>query len=126
VTNILESAAGIYDSIYTCRGDAGNRIKELKLHLKADRLSCSRFKANHFRLLLPTFAFVLLWHLRRSLTGTELAAATVHTLKLKLLKVPARVVQSVRRILFTIPRAYPYQRLFATAVQNVRQIPLRC
>ena len=39
VTNILESAAGIYDSIYTGRGDAENRIKELKVHLKADRLS---------------------------------------------------------------------------------------
>ena len=127
VTNILfESAAGIYDGIYTGRGETENRIKELKLHLKADRLSCTRFKANQFRLLLHTFAFVLLWHLRRSLAGTELAAATVDTLKLKLLKVAARVVQSVRRILFTMPRAYPYQRLFATALQSIRQMPLRC
>lgn len=126
VTNILESAAGIYDGIYTGRGDAENRIKELKVHLKADRLSCTRFQANQFRLLLHTFAFVLFWHLRRSLAGTELAAATVDTLKLKLLKVGARVVQSVRRILFTMPRAYPYQRLFATALQNIRQMPLRC
>ena len=127
VTNILfESAAGIYDGIYTGRGDAENRIKELKVHLKADRLSCTRFKANQFRLLLHTFAFVLLWHLRQSLAGTELAAATVDTLKLKLLKIAARVVQSVRRILFTMPRAYPYQRLFAIALQNIRQMPLRC
>jgi hypothetical protein len=125
VTNILESAEGVYDSIYTGRGDAENRIKELKVHLKADRLSCTRFRANQFRLLLHTFAFVLLWHLRRSLAGTELAAATVDTLKLKLLKIAARVVQSVRRILFTMPRAYPYQRLFATALQNIRQMPLR-
>jgi hypothetical protein len=126
VTNIVESAAGIYDSIYTGRGDAENRIKELKLHLKADRLSCTRFKANQFRLLLHTFAFVLLWRLRQSLAGTELAAATVDTLRLKLLKIAARVVQSVRRILFTMPRAYPYRRLFATALENIRQMPLRC
>jgi len=87
VTNILfESAEGIYDGVYTGRGDAENRIKELKVHLKADRLSCTRFKANQFRLLLRTFAFVLLWRLRRSLAGTELAAATVNTLKLKLFK----------------------------------------
>lgn len=125
VTNIRESAAGIYDSIYTGRGDAENRIKELKVHLKADRLSCTRFKANQFRLLLHTFAFVLLWHLRRSLAGTELAAATVDSLKLKLLKIAARVVQSVRRILFTMPRAYPYQRLFTTALLNIQQMPLR-
>ncbi len=125
VTNILESAAGIYDSIYTGRGDAENRIKELKVHLKADRLSCTRFKANQFRLLLHTFAFVLLWHLSRSLAGTELAVASVDTLKLKLLKIAARVAQSIRRILFIMPRAYPYQCLFATALQNIRQMPLR-
>ena len=127
VTNILfESADQIYDSIYTGRGDAENRIKELKLHLKADRLSCTRFKANQFRLLLHTFAFVLLWRLRRSLAGTELAAATVDTLRLKLLKIAARVVQSVRRILFTMPKAYPYRHLFATALKNIQQMPLRC
>jgi len=126
VTNILESAAGVYDSIYTGRGDAENRIKELKVHLKADRLSCTRFKANQFRLLLHTFAFALLWHLRRSLSGTELAAASVDTLKLKILKVAARVTQSVRRIVFTMPKAYPYQHLFATALRNIEQMPLRC
>lgn len=126
VTNILESAAGVYDSIYTGRGDAENRIKELKVHLKADRLSCTRFKANQFRLLLHTFAFALLWHLRRSLSGTELAAASVDTLKLRILKVAARVTQSVRRIVFTMPKAYPYQHLFATALRNIEQMPLRC
>lgn len=127
VTNILfESADEIYDSIYTGRGDAENRIKELKLYLKADRLSCTRFKANQFRLLMHTFAFALLWRLRQSLAGTELAAATVETIKLKLLKIGARVIQSVRRVHFSLPSAYPYQSLFAIALQNIQQMPLRC
>jgi hypothetical protein len=126
VTNILfESAAQIYDGIYTGRGDAENRIKELKLHLKADRLSCTSFKANQFRLLLHTFAFVLLWHLRQSLAGTELATATFETLRLKLLKIGARITQSVRRILFTMPRAYPYQTLFSKALRAIELMPLR-
>jgi hypothetical protein len=127
VTNIpFESADKIYDSIYTGRGDAENRIKELKVHLKADRLSCTRFKANQFRLLLHTFAFVLMWRLRQSLAGTELAVATVDTIKLKLLKVGARVAQSVRRVHFSMPKAYPYQGLFAAALQNIQKMPLRC
>ncbi len=126
VTNIFfESADEIYDSIYTGRGDAENRIKELKLHLKADRLSCTRFKANQFRLLMHTFAFVLMWRLRQSLAGTELAVATVDTIKLKLLKVGARVVQSVRRVHFSMPIAYPCQGLFAIALQNIQKMPLR-
>lgn len=126
VTNILFEAPGqIYDGIYTGRGEAENRIKELKVYLKADRLSCTSFKANQFRLLLHTFAFVLLWHLRQCVAGTELANATVDTLKLKLLKIGARVVQSLRRILFTMPRAYPHQSLFSTALHNIQLIPLR-
>lgn len=126
VANIcFESARRIYDGTYTGRGEAENRIKELKRHLKADRLSCSRFKANQFRLLLQTFAFALLWHLRTSLTGTELATATVETLKLKLLKIGARVTQNVRRILFSMPRANPYQVLFATSLRNIQGLPLR-
>ena len=100
------------------------RQRLFKVHLKADRLSCTRFKANQFRLLLHTFAFVLLWHLRSTLAWTEPAVASVDTLKLKLLKIAARVTQSIRRILFTMPRAYPYQRLFATALQNIRLMPL--
>jgi hypothetical protein len=127
VTNILPAYPDqIYDGIYVGRCEAENRIKELKLYLKADRLSCSRFKANQFRLLLHTFAFVLLWHLRKNLAGTELATATVETLRLKLLKVGALVKQSVRRVLFTMPRAYPYQSQFAAALNNIQHMPLRC
>jgi len=127
VTNILLAYPDqLYDDVYVGRCEAENRIKELKLYLKADRLSCSRFKANQFRLLLHTFAFVLLWHLRKNLVGTELATATVETLRLKLLKVGALVKQSVRRVLFIMPRAYPYQNQFATALHNIQNMPLRC
>jgi hypothetical protein len=37
-----------------------NRIKELKLELKADRLNCQRFLTNQFRLLLLTTAYYLI------------------------------------------------------------------
>ncbi len=127
VTNILLPPPDqLYDDVYVGRCEAENRIKELKLYLKADRLSCSRFKANQFRLLLHTFAFVLLWHLRKNLAGTELATATVETLRLKLLKVGALVKQSVRRVLFIMPKAYPHQSQFATALHNIQNMPLRC
>lgn len=100
-------------------------IKELKNHLKADRTSCHAFGANQFRLLLHTFAFVLLWHLRQSLAGTELALATFETLRLKLLKIGARVRESCRRIVVSIASSYPYQALFSTVLANIQAAPLR-
>jgi len=93
---------------YCRRGDPENRIKELKLDLKADRLSCRRFWANQFRLLLHAAAYVLMQAMRKLLAGTELACAQVNTLRLRLLKVGARVKESVRRVRVQLPSAYPW------------------
>jgi hypothetical protein len=98
VTNLVHNPKFVYDDIYVLRGDVENRIKELKLELKADRLSCHRFLANQFRLLLHTAAYCLFWLLRHYLQGTELATAQVNTLRLKLLKIGARLRETSCRI----------------------------
>ena len=120
VTNLGESPNQIYDGRYTARGDMENRIKEQQLDLFADRTSCHRFAANQFRLLLASAAYVLMSHLRRmALQGTELARAQVGSIRLKLLKVAARVVTSVRRVVFHLSSSYPYQQLFRTIVARL-------
>jgi hypothetical protein len=114
VTNLSDDPKAIYDGWYTPRGDMENRIKEQQLDLFADRTSCHMFIANQLRLLLASAAFVLIAHLRRvGLKGTELAKAQVTTIRLKLLKVAARVRTSVRRVVLHLSSAYPHQRLFA-------------
>jgi hypothetical protein len=55
VTNKPDEPDDLYDR-YTDRGETENRIKDLKVALKADRLSCHRFVANQFRLLLHAAA----------------------------------------------------------------------
>lgn len=97
---------------YAQRGDPENRIKELKDGLKADRLSCHSFWANQFRLLLHGAAYVLMQAMRSALAGTELACAQVETLRLRLLKVGARVVESARRVWVHLPSAYPWAYLW--------------
>ncbi|MCH8879480.1 MAG: transposase, partial [Planctomycetes bacterium] len=120
VTNLTEAPQEIYDGRYTARGDMENRIKEQQLDLFADRTSCQGFIANQFRLLLASAAYVLIEHLRRvGLKGTELAKAQVGTIRLKLLKVAARVVTSVRRVILHFSSAYPYQALFRLLVARL-------
>jgi hypothetical protein len=102
---------------YCQRGDPENRIKEFKLDLKADRLSCHRFWANQFRLLLHASAYVLMQAMRAALAGTEYARAQVSTLRLRLLKVGARVRESVRRVLVQLPSAYPGMDLWLRLVR---------
>ena len=113
LTNLDAPPAAIYDERYTPRGDMENRIKEQQLMLFATRASCHAFAANQFRLLLSAAAYVLIEHLRRTaLANTELQAAQADTIRLKLLKVAARVVISVRRVVLHLSSAYPLQNLF--------------
>jgi hypothetical protein len=123
VTNLVRNPQFVYDDIYVIRGDVENRIKELKLELKADRLSCHRFLANQFRLLLHTAAYCLFWLLRHHLQGTELATAQVNTLRLKLLKIGARIRETSRRIWVHLASGYPYRDLLALVLQKLRASP---
>ena len=55
VTNLDLPPKELYDTFYVQRGaDSEHRIKELKLGIRADRLSCTTFVANQFRLLLES------------------------------------------------------------------------
>lgn len=124
VTTLTDSPESLYDCQYTPRGDMENRIKEQQLMLFADRTSCHDFLANQFRLLLSSFAYVLLHALRRLyLAGTDLATAQVHRIRLTLLKLAARVTVSVRRIVLHCASSYPYQALFRTVAATLLRPP---
>ena len=98
---------------YEGRGTAENRIKELKLDVHADRLSCHRYRANAVRLQWHTLALLLLAYYRHRILGpTDLASATISTLRLRVFKVAARVVRSARRLWFHVASSWPYQALF--------------
>jgi len=91
----------------------------------ADRLSCSRFAANFFRLLLHAAAYRLM-HALRVVAKTivpELGRAQFDTLRLRLLKVAAHVTQSVRRILVGLPRVFPLAHVFAQIAFRLRPAP---
>jgi hypothetical protein len=113
VTNCPGEPQALYDDLYCQRGEMENRIKEQQLDLFADRVSCRKFQANQFRLLLSAATYVLVESLRRlGLAGTDLAEAQAGTIRLKLFKVAARVVVSVRRVVLHIASSYPLQDLF--------------
>jgi hypothetical protein len=114
----------LYDELYAARGDMENRIKEQQLALFADRTSCHAFLANQFRVLLSAAAYVLVEQLRRTaLSGTELEAAQAGTLRLKLFKIAARVVRSVRRVRLHFSSAYPLADLFRRVLARLRTLP---
>lgn len=126
VVNVPGDPQWLYEEVYCQRGeDAENRIKEQQLDLFADRTSCHAFLANQFRMMLSGVAYVLVHALRvLALEGTELAKATVGTIRLKLLKVATRVQVSVRRVVFHLATSYPYQELFRCAYARLMGRPV--
>ena len=108
------SARMVYENAYCGRGDAENRIKDFKNALAGDRLSCTTYVANAFRLLLHAFAYRLLDGLRTHLkvVAPELGRAQFDTVRLRLLKVAAQVRQSVRRIAVALPSAFGLADVF--------------
>ena len=123
VTNRPGRAADLI-AWYDDRGTSENWIKELKLDIHADRLSCHRFRANAFRLQLHSLALLLLAYFRRHvLGGTRLATATIGTIRLALLKVAGRVHRSVRRLWFHLASHWPGQALFTGCHRALARAP---
>ena len=113
-------AQEIYDKRYCSRGEMENRIKEQQPRLFARRNSCHKFAANQFRLLLSSFAYTPIQTLRRTaLAGTELTRAQATTIRVKLLKIGAVVVGSVRRIVPHLSGSYPLKALFEQTVRRL-------
>ena len=114
------AAAAVYEQLYCPCAEMENRIKEQQLYLFADRTSSATMRANQLRLWFSSLAYVFLNELRRvGLRTTQMATATCQTIRLKLLKIGARVRQSVRRVTISLAGGYPYQEVFAAAAGNL-------
>jgi hypothetical protein len=98
---------------YVARGETANRSKDFKRACHADRLSCHRFLANQFRLLLHAAADWLLDPLRHWLTRAGAAPARVDTLRTRLRKVGGRVYQQAARVRLRLATGHPGQPLWA-------------
>ena len=127
VTNLLPREANakrLYEQLYCARGDMENRIKEQQLGLFADRTSTGTLQANQLRLYFSSFAYVLMHGLRRlGLAGTAHAKAQSTTIRVKLLKIGARIRITVRKAWVSFSEAYPYASDIAQILANLQQQP---
>jgi len=126
VTDMEQAKAHqLYQIVYCGRGVAELYIKDHKTYLKSDRTSCSDFEANRFRLLLHSAAYILLHDLRTHLLkSTQWANATMQTIRLKFLKIAARVKDLKTRIKVELPSSYPLKdvlRHFFQVMEVMRQ-----
>jgi hypothetical protein len=129
VTDLAAADGWTAQAVYGCyceRGDASeNRIKEFKVDLGADRLSCHEARANQFRLLLHVAAYMLIQALQDGLAPTGMAGAQAGTIRVTLLKVAARVIERRRVVRVQLPTSYPLQGVWRRLVAWLQSAPER-
>lgn len=115
VTNRTGEAEAVWQ-FYNGRGECENRIAELKNGFHADRLSCHRFLANAFRLVLHSLAYNLV-NLFRQQLPEALRTLQIGSLRTRLFKVGARVLQTARWVWVHLSSSWPYQESFRSVAQ---------
>jgi DDE family transposase len=110
VTNLSGRSRSVF-AFYNDRGECENRIEEFKNGFAADRLSCHRFRANAFRLLLHSFAYNLV-NLFRLQLPSSMRSAQIETLRIQLFKIGARIRETARCIRIHLASGWPFQDLF--------------
>ena len=124
VTNLSKrNARRLYEDVYCRRGQAENHIKSWKTHLAADRTSCSRPTANQFRLFLDAGAYWLMWGLRVSMPKRSMwRVAQFDTLRLRLIKIAARVIEMKTMIRVHLPTSCPAQDILRFALGRIPRL----
>lgn len=112
VTNRADPPEALYHW-YTQRGDHPELcIKDLKEDCFADRLSCHRFWANQFRLLLHSAAYWLLDTIRRWRAQLHVPHLQLGTLRLRLIKIGGWVRHRLDAVHLHLASSHPGEPLW--------------
>jgi hypothetical protein len=120
VTSLKGPAQYLYEDVYCQRGQAENLIKLHKAQLSSDRMSCHSATANQVRLALHTAAYWLTLAVRDAIPQTDpLAKAEFATIRERLFKMGARVIERAARIRIQLPTGCPEGALFRTVALGI-------
>jgi Transposase DDE domain group 1 len=124
VTNLRHgNGRSLYQDLYCRRGRAENHIKAWKTHLAADRTSCPKATANQFRLFLHAGAYWLLWSLRALMPKrSPWRVAQFDTLRLRLIKTAARIVEMKTRIKIHLPSSATDQAIWHLVLRRLPRL----
>jgi hypothetical protein len=120
VTSLKGPAQYLYEGVYCQRGQMENLIKLHKAQLSSDRMSCHSATANQVRLALHTAAYWLTLAVRDAIPQTDpLAKAEFATIRERLFKIGARIIEHAARIRIQLPTSCPEGVLFRTVALGI-------
>lgn len=108
---------------YCNRGTMENFIKESKLGFHMDAMSSHSMTVNSNKLQISVLAYNLFNWFKRLVLPVSMRKLQIDTIRLKLIKIATRVIQSARYIIFKLCSSCPYKKEFYEIFQNIRLLP---
>jgi hypothetical protein len=108
---------------YCNRGKMENFIKESKRGFDMDTMSSHSMTINENRLQISVLAYNIFNWFRRLVLPEKMRKLQVDTIRLKLLKIAAKMVRSARYITFKLCSSCPYKKEFYETLEKIRLIP---
>ncbi len=121
VTNLRWKSSNVV-KFYNKRGTAEQWIKEGKYALNWTRLSCHDFVDNQVRLQLFALAYNIGNFLRRLALPERIKKWSLRTLKEKLIKIGAKVIEHSRYVIFQMAEVAVPKDLFCEILERIRRL----
>ena len=121
VTNLRWKSSNVV-KFYNKRGTAEQWIKEGKYALNWTRLSCHDFVDNQVRLQLFALAYNLGNFLRRLALPKRVKEWSLRTLRVKLIKIGAKVVKHARYVTFQMAEVLVSKKLFQEILERIHRL----
>ncbi len=107
---------------YCNRGTMENFIKESKSGFHMDSMSSSSMVINANKLQLSVLAYNLFNWFRRLVLPAKMRKLRIDTIRIKLIKIAARVTHSARYTIFKLCSSCPYKNDFYETLNNIKQL----
>lgn len=125
VVTTMESKPYQVIRFYCARGKMENFIKECKDGFDFSSVSSRSKVVNANRLRMHALAYNLFNWFRRLVLAVSMRKQRIDTVRLKLLKVAAKVVHSARYITFKLCSSCPYKEEFYETLHNIQRLKLQ-
>ena len=124
VTN-MESQPEDVIRFYCNRGTMENFIKESKSGFHMDAMNSSSIITNSNKLQISALAYNLFNWFRRLVLPAKMRKLRIDTLRLKLIKIAARIIHSARYITFKLCSSCPYQNEYLETLRNIKNLTVK-
>ena len=122
VTNIQDKEPEDLIDFYFGRSTMENFIKEAKNGFAVDRMSSTDFWSNASKLQQMLLAYNLNNWLRRLAFPESYKSDRIFTIRMRLIKIAARVVKTGRYLYFKLASSCPYKKFFFSVLENIQKL----